>query len=429
MFISPYIPTDHTAGTVDPLGIMRPFGLLADQLFRQFTVLTWNPAYHGFLCFALKYAADHGRVTRRRPLGPTVREMEILWGLINRLAGSSILNTTKFSALLDPSISPGITYQACLRRSSLFDRLGYGVLGHYTGPSRYWGLIDVRTGQLSKNGELLGLAWGQRCEHPFDELLTAWLDGHTPAGLDEFTAHCQNYLGYALNADPSNAERDVWVKVIRDYCARWPQVTPLWADPIAPELLHHRFKREEYHKFFDGLTAHYQNEPQLRRILEVCRLFEELAGLMQTVFDWQYVRRLDSQADSGEFKAGEKLLADLSAEIVQDYEQAANQAKLNVTYGPAEKLRGVHNYRDIAETVYYHHQSHQRGKGGSPYFREDQILIADRVDKENFLEHLRELIQRPDRGRSLLASYQARDWHFSKALDWLKYAGVENVRS
>jgi hypothetical protein len=426
MFISPYVPTDHTAGTVDPLGLMRPFGFWGDQLFRQFTVLTWHPAYHGFLCFALKYADDHGRVTKGHPLGLVVREMEILWGLINCLADTSILNTRKFRTLLDSPGSPTVTYQACLKRSSLFDRPEYGTLGHYTGPSRSWGLIDERSG-LIKSGKRLGRAWGQRGSQPFEELLTAWLAGRTPADLSQFKAHCKDYLDYSLRSKPSAEEQNVWLDIIRDYCDRHPQGRPLWEKPVPPELARRNFSQEEYHKFFEGVTAHYHGHEQLHCVLAVCKCFEELAGLVQTVFDLQYARLLNPALKGGKFEKAEKLLADLGTHIVQDYEKARKKAGLLFRYSLAEKLLGFGSYQDIADAVYAHHVVHQQAKGGTPYFREDQLIIIDQVDPQIVSEHLSELIEQPDNGRSLLAAYQARDWHFGKALTWLEYAGVKNV--
>jgi len=58
MFFTDYVVLDRAASTVDSLGFMRPASVVADNLFKQFTVLSNHPAYHGFLCFAFALFAE-----------------------------------------------------------------------------------------------------------------------------------------------------------------------------------------------------------------------------------------------------------------------------------------------------------------------------------------------------------------------------------
>lgn len=422
MHLTPYVPTDNTVGTVDPLGSMRPFGILADQLFRQFTILTHHPGYHGFLCFALQYIADNRRLTNSRPLGRAVREIEILWGLINCLAGDSILNTMKFGPLIERAC---FRYKDCLKDRRLFDRLPYGALGHYTGPSRYWGLLNDRAGGLEENGRHLASAWGRRGVRPFERLLTDWLDNHTPADGENFIQLCRDYEDYALSQPASAEEQAAWVRIIKDYCRSRPLAAPLWGRPVSREMLPDNFDILNYQDYFAGLINHYQDQEELTLNLIVCQRFEELIGLAQTVFNWEYARCLP--VDLGDFSGVKTRLVDLAGEIAPDYLQAVSDARLPLNYTLARGLTGVKDYGSMAQAVLEHHSAHQRNKGGFPYFSDGRILIQGRVDPEDMLDHLTSLRDHPDQARSLVAAYQARDWHFGKALFWLAYAGEEYV--
>ncbi len=61
MFLSEYVVVNRKGGFPDPLGFMRPAGVFQARLFRQFTVLSNHPAYHGILCAEWKYLHDQGR--------------------------------------------------------------------------------------------------------------------------------------------------------------------------------------------------------------------------------------------------------------------------------------------------------------------------------------------------------------------------------
>ncbi|UFS72647.1 hypothetical protein LPW11_10725 [Geomonas sp. RF6] len=83
MFFSDYLVVDRAIGTVDPLGFMRPASAIADNVFKQFTVLSNHPAYHGFLCFAFAHLAESGLTPTSRDFARRFRSLEALWGIVN----------------------------------------------------------------------------------------------------------------------------------------------------------------------------------------------------------------------------------------------------------------------------------------------------------------------------------------------------------
>src|SRR5688500_3019504 len=55
LHFSEFVVSERQSSFLDPLGFMRPAGVLQDRLFEQFTVLSNHPAYHGMLCVILKF--------------------------------------------------------------------------------------------------------------------------------------------------------------------------------------------------------------------------------------------------------------------------------------------------------------------------------------------------------------------------------------
>ncbi|MDR8085776.1 hypothetical protein, partial [Acinetobacter baumannii] len=74
---------------------------LQDKLFKQFTVLSNLPAYHGVLALVYKLLAERGVTPEHKDFSLQFRRAEILWGVLHTAdsTSSSVLNITKYSAL------------------------------------------------------------------------------------------------------------------------------------------------------------------------------------------------------------------------------------------------------------------------------------------------------------------------------------------
>ena len=55
MNLSEYVITVGSGLFMDPLRFMRPYAALQDLLFKQFTVLSNHPSYHGMLALIYRF--------------------------------------------------------------------------------------------------------------------------------------------------------------------------------------------------------------------------------------------------------------------------------------------------------------------------------------------------------------------------------------
>ena len=60
MYFSEYVVSERVSSFLDPLGFMRPAGVLSEKLFEQFTVLSNHPGYHGSYMRILKFLSERG---------------------------------------------------------------------------------------------------------------------------------------------------------------------------------------------------------------------------------------------------------------------------------------------------------------------------------------------------------------------------------
>lgn len=416
MFFTEYLVTESSGNSLDPLGFLRPSSEITDVIFKQFTVLSNHPAYHGFLSFVFGYLEAKGVKPGSPGFSRKFRDIEILWGLLNSHAGDSILNVTKYSSLVEDGIT---NLSETHRYASIFARLNYGTLGHYSNPSIFWRILDSKGIHLTDMGRELGEGWRYRNGFDFAALVTPWLAGKPVVGSEEFALAKQQFR---IRAKPSENEKKAWRQLIRSECIRNLVNAPLWEDPIPKHILATRSAGDEYLQYFSGIIEHYKAHSDLCHQIDQCRRFEALAGLIQFIFEWEYVQRLQEVKVIGlDDENIEKFVAREVYRLVDEFMNVSNVIK---SWTWIEKLAGLSSYRDLASAIISHHRDHQKSKGTSPFISGDNIVVRDRVDYQKhatFLDLLKE--ENGDIFIKIQARYM-RDWHFHRASTWLEYAGA-----
>ncbi|MBZ0145529.1 MAG: hypothetical protein K8F56_18310 [Rhodocyclaceae bacterium] len=417
MKFTDFVITETAGNSVDPLGYLKPSGEVSSGLFRPFTVLSNHPAYQGFLAFAFRFLGKNSLKPGQKNFPRRVRDLEILWGVLSVQGGDPVINVTKYEPLTGQD---SLRLDDAKKRPALYARLNYGALGHYGSPSTTWRILQPNSAGLSANGSALAEAWQYRNGFDFADLADRWMSGRdlfAEAALEEWAQV------FRLAADPEPVERKVWQTLIHDLCRREPVIAPLWEEPVPEDILALGRDEDTYPGFFPGLLGHYQAHPELCRRIELCNCFERLSGLVQFVFEWEYVRRLDH------FRKIGLSTNSLPSQVANDIREAARAFR--AVQGPREfwalpgTLENANDYSTIVATVLAHHSAHQRGKGTSPFITGDAIAVQDRVDGQKFMQFFKAVADAPE---TLLAATQwryHRNWHFERAQLWQQYAGIQ----
>ncbi len=411
-----YIVTETTGNSVDPLGYLRPTSEISGALFRQFTVLSNHPAYQGFLAFAFAYLAGQSITPAKREFSRRVRDLEILWGVLNVKAGKSVVNVTKFEPLAGEG---SLRLTDARHRPALYARLNYGVLGHYASPSVFWKILESGASGLTALGAELADAWRFRAGYDFAVLADRWLndaDLFATDGLDKWIS------AYQLSANPELEEQKVWKSLIENLCVKDPVIAPLWRKPLPQDILSLSTAEDRYPGFFPALRNHYAGHDELCRRIDLCNRFERLSGLVQFVFEWQYVSRLD------EIRVIGLSHGDLPVVVTHEIAEAAKQ--FIAGQGDREcwslpaALADLRDHESIVAVVLSHHTRHQRSKGASPFIAGDAVAVQDRVQAQEFVHFFNAMVGDPGRLADAAQWRYHRNWHFWRAHEWQRYAGV-----
>lgn len=416
MKFTDYVVTETAGNSVDPLGYLRPSGEVSGALFRQFTVLSNHPAYQGFLAFTYSYLAGRSLNPAKRNFSRRVRDLEILWGVLNVRAGDSVVNVTKFEPLVQADT---LRLHEVTRRPVLYVRLNYGVLGHYSSPSAFWKILEPGGSGLTALGTKLAAAWQFRDGHDFSELADRWLNEEDLFAIDGLNKWAE---AYRLSAKPEKSEQKVWQSLIDGLCLRDPVTAPIWQNPVPADVLSLSTDKNLYPGFFPALQKHYAGHDELCRRIELCNRFERLSGLVQFVFEWEYVRRLDEIRAVG-LKHGDlpKVVAHGIAEAAKHF--ISGQGEREFWSLPAT-LATIGDHDTMVAAILAHHTRHQRSKGASPFIVGDTVAVQDRVRAPEFIRFLDEMVDDTGRLSDAMQWRYHRNWHFSRAHDWQRYAGV-----
>ena len=416
MKFTDYVVTETTGNSVDPLGYLKPSGVVSSKIFRQFTVLSNHPAYQGFLAFAFSYLAERSITPSKRDFARRVRDLEILWGLLNVRAGDSVVNVTKFEPIANRD---SLRLSQVQQRPALYARLNYGVLGHYASPSALWRILEPGATGLTSQGVELATAWRYRLDSDFAQLADQWFNDDDLFGIDDLDTW---QTKYRLSAEPEKSEKNVWKSLIEEFCVRDLVTAPLWQRPVTQAILTLSTAEDTYPQFFPALQIHYAGSNELCRRIERCSRFERLSGLVQFVFEWEYVRRLDEIRRTG------LTVGNLPAVVTREIAIAAT----NLLPEPDEKefwylpatLSAISDHETMVEAILAHHTRHQRSKGASPFISGDSIAVQERVRVMEFVNFFDKMVCDPTRLVDAVQWRYHRNWHFGRAHEWQRYAGV-----
>lgn len=409
MKFSEYIVLDKAGQAVDPLGFRRPGGALQDMLFPQFTVLTLHPAYLGALCCFFQTLASAAPQDSRQFVRQ-FRELEIYWGLANAEAGQSVINVTKYQSIR----ADEVRLPAISTRHSIFQRLAYGTLGHYSRAAMHWGLLDASGRKLLPRGEELANAFSARHRgQNLFQVLRDWLAGQAfsrstlaKAGSD-----------FGIGAYPSASEQRVWQSIIGDWCQKHPSTWQLWETPMTgQQITDGREKSAHYQEFWQLVHEAY---PVLQKEVVAIRRFERLAAAIQFIFDRQVAVLEFGEQFKDVLPAGADSFAAAIAQLAKDYVAApvfqdARRLFCTVAGTPPD-------FRSLTHCVIEHHMQHQQAKGASPFISHSEVLVTGRVDPTAVADAMSAFKDHAGEPKVQLDELQyrfGRQWHFEKCRLW-----------
>lgn len=412
MKFSEYTVVARPEQSLDPLGFTQFFSTLRGRLYPQFTVLSNSPTYHGVLTLVYELLATRQLTPGSEDFSRRFREAECLWGLSCVAAGNSVLNITKYEAILTGR--DAIRLEDVGRGNALYRSLAYGTLGHYSGPSAAWGLLDQGGKHLTPVGTALAKAFARRGKQSLREAMTRWLDGIaiTP---DELIS-----LGkaYGLDSPPTDAEREAWEKAVSAWSLRSGPCAVLWKRPLDQEELDSlRKDAMHYHNFFPTLSERYRD---LADVLQQARCFETMSALCQFIFTREYLLC----HDEGNILPPGDLEMNVAQQLSKLAQESRATANRQMTRNWMTALADTTDYSSSAELIVQHHIHHQESKGAQPYFDKDRRLyVRERFDRKGFTTLHEELsmLTTPTAQIDYLTFAYRRDWHFDRALRYARY--------
>ena len=408
MKFSEYVVLGRQGLLMDPLGFLSPYTALQDKLFKQFTVLSNQPAYHGVLALIYTFLAERGIVPGQKEFALQFRRAEILWGLLHTVesASSSVLNITKYTALMRERDSLALGDIGINDR--IYSSLGYGTLGHYSSPSSTWGILDKAGKQLTARGAELASGFGKRQGKSLRAALDSWWDGESwdLRRMNDYAAL------FHTGAPADKGEANVWRTLIREYCERTPAVRCLWDRPITNEE-DEKWQTDaaRYAAGFDSWRARYA---PLKTELTQIELFQQLIGLVQHIFEREYLSCAHKGNGALPFDELEQDLAGALRVTARAYGQMPDAGD---TRGLFAGLTEVRDYQDAAQRILAHHVTHQKTKGSVPFLEDGELRVRDKFKVDSYEERRSALAKAAGRGArlALVAFQHRRDWHFQRA--------------
>jgi hypothetical protein len=415
MKFSEYVIQGRQGMMMDPLGFLSPYSALQDKLFKQFTVLSNLPAYHGLLALIYQCLADTGTTPKKKNFSFEFRQAEIFWGVLHAVESgtASVLNITKYNELMRDRDSLALSDIKATDRTYL--RLSYGTLGHYSSPSTTWGILTKSGQQLTERGSELATTFGQRNGKSLRQALDSWSKG------DRWDVARLRALAtsFQVGAFPERSEAAVWRKLIDEYCERTPQVRSLWINPMTNEE-HGIWQRGPEHYAAGFVEWRKRYSPLTVELTQIER-FEQLVGLIQHIFEREYL----SCAEKGNGPLPFSVLEESLAAALRDTSAAYVLVPgYSDTKGLFSSLIDIRDYRDAAQRICAHHVAHQKSKGSVPFMEEGELRIRDKFDVRSYGERRSalEAAGSPIARLKVIAYQHRRDWHFQRAGRYHQYA-------
>lgn len=415
MKFSEYVILEKTGAFMDPLGFLKPYTALQDALFKQFTVLSNHPSYHGLLSCIYLELTRKGIDPGKKGFSKEFRNLEIFWGLLNALATESVLNVTKYKLLAEPDEQ---SLNSIPKTHSIFFRLNYGTLGHYSSPSIFWGILEKNGTKLTNLGTLLGKAYGTRGGKNLAKWFERW------SSNEKLTLNSSDLLElsdiFNLKAAPGQGEQAVWRQIIESYCQKNPKIKCLWDNPFTmDELAAFQVDETSYQSFFPTLLERY---PSMTREIELIRLFESLSSLVQYFFEREYLACQYSTDFNNPFGAVEENMGNALRLLSGNYTQSPGYQDAKSLF---VALSGASGTSDVTRMIVDHHVTHQKSKHVSPFIEEGRLLVKDKANRKSFAALSEKLVESGSAEAQLgLINYNyRRDWHFARASLYSAYAG------
>jgi len=397
---------------MDPLGFTQPFGALRSRLYSQFTVLSNFPAYHGILALIYQLLAQRKITPSNNDFAQRFRQAESLWGMANVATEQSILNVTKYRAILEGRHS--FTLKDIGRGNAIFSSLAYGTLGHYSNPSVAWGFLERGAERLTPLGTRLADAFATRSGRSMRAALEQWLDGKS------ITRSSLEKLGgvYGIDKLPSPAEKKAWLDALDEWYLRAPVTKELWTTP--PDENDFKALQADaaaYQNFFPTMAARY---PSLAKVFMQAGRFETMSALCLFLFEREYLLCHDAGPALPAAGTLENKLATSLIKLAQQYRMPDFN---DDTRGLFALLAEASNHAAVANIILNHHVGHQNAKNTQPYMENGELRLRDRFNRDEFTSLHEELSCKATTGEQLaLLSYRyRRDWHIHRALRYSQY--------
>ncbi|MFL9876987.1 hypothetical protein PQR63_01230 [Herbaspirillum rhizosphaerae] len=415
MKFSEYVILEKPGLMMDPLGFIAPSANLQDTLFKQFTVLTNNPVYHGLLALVYQTLQRKGLIPGQPSFAFEFRKLEILWGLANAVQKEGVLNVTKYLPMV--ATVDNISLNNIPKSHGIYQRLAYGTLGHYSAPSYVWGLVEKGRSQLSDCGQQLADSFAERRGVSLVRSLEKWYEKNA-VNKQELEELGQEY---AISCDPESDEQETWRSIIRQYCRSTPHTSCYWDAPLTHDALADFNKSaQDYAMLFPTLRERY---PTLESRFQQVQIFQLLMALTQYIFEREYLLLSEENflLPPGEI---EESLAVTLGRLAGEYISVPSHQDAR---GLFKSLAGVSSYRVAADLILRHHVRHQNLKNVSPFMENGRLLVLDRFHIADFTRLWEELDAAPDHDSALacLAYRYRRDWHFGRARTYYDYAGTK----
>lgn len=415
MKFSEYVILGRQGMMMDPLGLLSPYTALQDKLFRQFTVLSNLPAYHGVLALIYSSLAESGITPKHAEFSLQFRYAEILWGMLHATgsASSTVLNITKYTALMRDRDS--LALGDIKKTDQIYSSLNYGTLGHYSSPSTTWGILTKSGQQLTERGNELAAAFSKRKGKSLRMAVDSWRKGDSwsLSRLGEFASL------FETGAMPDGAEAAVWRKLIDDYCERTPQLRSLWEKPLTVE--EEATWQSDPVRYAEGFEQWRARYAPLSSELTQIELFQQLIGLIQYIFEREYLSCAEKGNKPLPFT---ELEEDLAAALRVTACAYVQTSEFSDSKGLFLGLTDVRDYQDAAQRICAHHVTHQKSKGSVPFMEDGEIRVRDKFDIRSYGERRKALEVAGGRSArvAVVAFQYRRDWHFQRAGRYHRYA-------
>lgn len=394
-----------------PIGIPAFFRTGPGRRVSQFTTLTTDPSFLGFLCFALNDLATAHRAEFRQDFNRSFRTLETFWGLLHVLNNRTIVNVTRYSGL----VSRGALTRDSLEPDyvGLFQRYNYGVWGRYAVPAIIWGLYNRERQCLTEQGLRLAKAWEEREGCSFGQLAERWWGGARANSLDVAGRR------FLQGTTPSSEERGVWQELVTSFLGRLPALAPLWAETLPASVLDYN---PASCSSLVAITENYAQVPTLGKRFADMLLVSRIFAAVRFVFEWEYLRLSDAEWPGKPERADEvaRHLQNLCAAFVRD--SAIPSAR---DWQTAERLAACGTWEAARDCIVAHHIANQRRKGSIPFMENVAVCLQHKVDQATPAAVGDALAASPGRDLDeIFFEAYPHDWFFRQLVTWRRHAGT-----